>query len=80
MDTDALVNEQKEDGQKLLDYLAGSGFEVQAAFWVKAAEDGRWHYYLVSPAVETAGLAQLISGSTRRFGADPSRRRSTRWA
>jgi hypothetical protein len=47
-----------DDGQKLVEELPRQGFEVTAAFWIKAAEDDQWYFYTVSPAVENEGLAQ----------------------
>ncbi len=51
MDTDLLVEERIEDGQRLVDQLIRDGFEARAAFWVKASEEGMWHLYLATPAV-----------------------------
>ncbi len=53
MDTNTLVDPMIEDGQKLVEQLP-----VAAAFWLRASENGRWYFYVVSPAVETDGLAK----------------------
>jgi hypothetical protein len=56
MDSDTLVEQQIDEGQKLIEKLLQHGFEVSAAFWLKASEDGKWRYYLVAPAVDVEGL------------------------
>lgn len=58
MDTDTLVDQQIDDGQKLVEKLLRRGFEVTAAFWLKASEDGKWRFYLIAPVVDTVGLAE----------------------
>jgi len=49
-----------------------------AAFWLKASEDGKWSFYLVSPVVDAAGLAKayrllhpLVRARPRPFWIDP---------
>ncbi len=78
MDTDALVDNLVEDGQKLVEHLWQSGFDLTAAFWLKASENGRWYFYVVSPDVEAEGLAQayrrlhlLIRRMPQPFRIDP---------
>jgi hypothetical protein len=56
MDTESLVENLIDDGQKLFEYLPQNGFTVAVAFWLKASEDGRWYFYLVSPVVDADGL------------------------
>jgi hypothetical protein len=56
MDTESLVENLILDGQRLLEYLPQNGFDVTAAFWLKPSENGRWHYYLVSPVVDAEGV------------------------
>jgi hypothetical protein len=51
MDTGLLVEERIDDGQRLVDQLVRDGFEVLVAFWVKTSEEGVWHLYIASPAV-----------------------------
>jgi hypothetical protein len=58
MDTVTLVKDLLDDGQKLVVELLQRGFEMIAAFWLKASDDDRWYFYLVSPVVETEGIAQ----------------------
>ncbi len=56
MDTDTLVENRIDDGQKLVEELPQGGFEVAAAFWLKASEDGKWRFYIVSPIVDAEGI------------------------
>ena len=56
MDTVALVKEQLEDGEKLLKALPQHGFEPVAACWLLRSYDGKWHFYIVTPLVETEGI------------------------
>lgn len=57
MDTDTLVEDQIEDGRKLIDLLAQKDLDVTAACWVKTSEEGRWFFYITSKLVEEEGLA-----------------------
>jgi hypothetical protein len=57
MDTDTLVERLVDDGWKVVEELPQRGFEVTAAFWLQASEDGKWSFYIVSPVVEAKGLA-----------------------
>jgi hypothetical protein len=52
MDKELLV-EQKDDGQRLVTELLRSGFDVTAAFWVRASEDGSWTLYISSKDVSS---------------------------
>ncbi|HEY7422805.1 MAG TPA: hypothetical protein VH682_00965 [Gemmataceae bacterium] len=58
MDTYTLVTELKEDGRKLVEELLQRGFDVSAAFWLKASEKEEWNFYIVSPMVESQGLRE----------------------
>ncbi len=58
MDTDTLVENLLCDGARLIENLRQGGFEVTAAFWLRRSDDGKWRFCIVSPLVETAGLAQ----------------------
>jgi hypothetical protein len=58
MVTDTLVSNLVGDGQRLVDELPRSGFAVAAAFWLKASEDCKWYFYIVSPSVDSDGLAK----------------------
>ena len=57
MDTDTLVENLIDDGQTLVKELPSRGFKVTAAFWLKASENGQWYFYIVSPIVQSEGLA-----------------------
>lgn len=52
MDPTTLVKEQIDYGAQFVERLPQEGFAVLGAFWIKLAEDGRWHFYVVSPAEE----------------------------
>lgn len=55
MDTIALVEDQIDDGRKLLDGLARDGLPVLAGAWVKPAKEDRWSLYVETPLVEEKG-------------------------
>jgi len=52
MDTELLVDNRIEDGQKLVAELVIAGFDVSVAFWVKTSEEGLWFLYIGSTSVE----------------------------
>jgi hypothetical protein len=58
MDTGPLVDEQIEDGQKLISQLVEEGFDVTVACWVRhrLSEEHEWFFYIVSERVEKDGL------------------------
>lgn len=57
MDTATLVREQIDEGERFVQHLGQSGFDVVVAFWVLTSEDGRWFLYIASHLVDTDGLA-----------------------
>jgi hypothetical protein len=61
MDLCTLVDRLIDDGQRLSEQLSQNGLEVVAAFWLKAVEDERWYFYLVSPLVESEGISQAYT-------------------
>jgi hypothetical protein len=78
MDTDTLVENRLNDGRKLVEELPQRGFEVTAAFWLKTSENGKWYFYIVSPAVEAEGLTTayrqlhpLVQAMAQPFTIDP---------
>src|ERR1700694_4570599 len=78
MDTESLVENLIDDGQKLVEEVLQRGFPVTAAFWLKASEDDRWYFYIVSPVVDDEGLAQgyrrlhpLVRRVPEPLGIDP---------
>jgi hypothetical protein len=56
VDTNTLVSELIDDGKTIVEQLPQDGFEITAAFWLKAAEDGQWYFYIVSPVAESERL------------------------
>lgn len=78
MDKDTLVETLIEDGQKLVEQLPQGRFEVTTAFWLKASEDLKWRFYIVSPIVDSEGitlgygrLLPLIRQMPQPFDIDP---------
>lgn len=61
MATETLVDNLIDDGERLVKHLPPRGFEVTTAFWLKSSEDGEWYFYIVSPLVDTEGLANAYS-------------------
>jgi hypothetical protein len=57
MDSNTLVDFQINAGERLIVQLLRDGFKVEAAFWLKTAEEGIWFLYIASPIVEEKGLA-----------------------
>ena len=47
MDQSTLVGDPVHDGRRFVERFAADGNQVQAAFWVKEAEYGRWELYVV---------------------------------
>jgi hypothetical protein len=58
MDQIILVEAQITDGQKLIEEVVRSGFEVVAACWVKTTESEQWYLYIASPVVDAEGTAK----------------------
>lgn len=52
-----LVDDLIEDGARIVEQLPQDGFEVTAALWLKAAEDGQWYFYIVSPVAESERMS-----------------------
>src|SRR5262245_54946865 len=52
MDTDLLVENQIEDGQRLLNQLIRDQFEVAVAFWLQLTEEGLWQLWIASSSVD----------------------------
>jgi hypothetical protein len=55
MDQIPLVNEQIEDGRKVIQRLTENGIPITAAGWVKESDRWRWLLYLVTPLVGEDG-------------------------
>jgi hypothetical protein len=58
MDTELLVENQIDDGRRLVEQAVSDGMEVSAAFWVKTSEEGLWHLYIASPLVNEVRLGE----------------------
>ena len=56
MDQETLVERQVDDGAKIVEKLRESGFDVAAAWWMKAGEDGIWFLYIASKEVDENGI------------------------
>jgi hypothetical protein len=70
MDQVTLVDEQADQGWKLVERLRRDGFDVTAACWVKEAANGRWYLYLASPVVDAEGKREAygrINEAIRRM-------------
>lgn len=52
MDKELLVEEQIDDGRRLIIELLRADFDVTGAFWVRTGEDGLWLFYISSTAVD----------------------------
>lgn len=57
MVTDSLVESKIADGRRLVEQLMVDGFPINAAFWVKTAEEGMCFFYVVSAAYDAQGPA-----------------------
>jgi hypothetical protein len=69
MDQVALVERQIDDGQKLVEMLRAGGFDVTAAWWMKASEERLWFLYIASKEVDEKGIAAAYRAlSTARRG------------
>jgi hypothetical protein len=49
MDQAVLVDRRIDDGRRLIWQLVADGLAVSAAFWVRTAEEGLYHLYIVLP-------------------------------
>ncbi|MHB1422187.1 MAG: hypothetical protein ACYC3I_03105 [Gemmataceae bacterium] len=71
MDQTALVEEQIDEGRKLINQLLEDGFDVTAAAWVKPTESNEWLLYIVSKVVEKETLSaayQALHPALQRLG------------
>jgi hypothetical protein len=58
MDTELLVDNEIDEGKRLVDQLARDGFEVTVAFWVTTSDEGRSHLYIASPSIEAGKVGE----------------------
>ncbi len=56
MAEETLVSMQIEDGAKVVERLRESGFDLIAAWWMKASEEGLWFLYIATHEVEEKGI------------------------
>jgi hypothetical protein len=56
MDQGTLVENQIDDGAKVVEKLRESGFDIVAAWWMKESEEGLWFLYLASKEVNEKGI------------------------
>lgn len=56
MDQGTLVENQINDGARIVEKLRESGFDVVAAWWMKDSEEGLWFLYLASKEVAEKGI------------------------
>lgn len=57
MDTITLVEEQIDDGQRLIDRLSQQNIPVEMACWVKPVDEDRWSLYIAASLVDEKGAA-----------------------
>jgi hypothetical protein len=70
MDQSTLVENQIDDGRRFVERFGADGNPVQAAFWVKTAEEGLWFLYVASDIVDNAGPAsayRAVHASLRKL-------------
>jgi hypothetical protein len=58
VDQRVLVDEEIDDGKRLLDRLGEEGIAVTAAGWLKESESGWWYLYLATPLVGPDGATR----------------------
>ncbi len=71
MDQGTLVEEKIDDGRRFVERFAADGNPVQAAFWVKTAEEGIWFLYVATEIVDRDGPAaayRAVHASLRKLG------------
>jgi hypothetical protein len=71
VDQSTLVDNQIDDGRRFIERFAADGNPVQAAFWVKTAEDGLWFLYVATELIDRVGPAaayRAVHASLRRLG------------
>jgi hypothetical protein len=71
MDQSTLVEDQIDDGRRFVERFAADGNPVQAAFWVKTAEEGLWFLYVATEIVDREGPAaayRAVHAALRKLG------------
>ncbi|MBY0526347.1 MAG: hypothetical protein K2R98_23335 [Gemmataceae bacterium] len=76
MDQGTLVENQIDDGARVVNKLRETGFDVIAAWWMKTSEEGQWFLYIASHEVDRKGIAaayraiHTVMGSLGRLWVD----------
>jgi len=65
MDTQTLVDDQIQAGQRFITLLVQKNFEVIIACWVKTSEEDDWFLYIASGEVDRKGLAEAYREAYR---------------
>jgi hypothetical protein len=71
VDQSTLVENQIADGRRFIERFAADGTPVQAAFWVKTAEEGLWFLYVATELIDRVGPAaayRAVHTSLRKLG------------
>jgi hypothetical protein len=70
VDQGTLVEERIDDGRRFVERFAADGNSVQAAFWVKTAEEGIWFLYVAAELYDREGPAaayRAVDASLRKL-------------
>jgi hypothetical protein len=65
MDTQTLVDDQIQAGQRFITLLVRNNFDVKVACWVKTSEEDDWFLYVASGEVDKKGLAEAYREAYR---------------
>ena len=65
MDTQTLVDDRIQAGQRFITLLVQKNFEVIVACWVKTSEEDDWFLYIASGEVDRKGLAEAYREAYR---------------
>ena len=71
MDQSTLVGDQIDDGRRFVERFAADGNPVQAALWVKTAEEGLWFLYVVTDLYDREGPSaayRAVHASLEKLG------------
>jgi hypothetical protein len=71
VDQSTLVENQIDDGGRFVQRFAVDGNPVQAAFWIKAADEDNWFLYVVTDLVDRVGPAaayRAVHASLKKLG------------
>jgi len=55
MDQSALVGQQIDAGQQLIEQLVAEGQPIQSAFWARTSDDENWYLYIATELVDRIG-------------------------